>query len=141
MHVCICSTFLPFLSNTYTCTINHVVPFLPFSHTLCDLAHICAEVCCNVDSLVNKELMGAFRALCLPMTMMKSCMTGFSHLTSKSNVSRTITLSPMSTGLISCPGQALVLAWESEVWYGNAVLICKSFYFSRFCWTLVSNRS
>lgn len=60
---------------------------LPPSHTLCDLARVCAEVCCNVDPLVNKELMGAFRALCLPMTMMKSCMTGYSHLTSKSNVS------------------------------------------------------
>ena len=60
---------------------------LPSSHTLCDLARVCAEVCCNVGVLVNKELMGAFRALSLPMTMMKSCMTGFTHLTSKSNVS------------------------------------------------------
>ena len=63
-------------------------PLSQCSHTLCDLAHVCAEVCCNVGPLVNKELMGAFRALCLPMTMMKSCMTGFNHLTSKSNVSQ-----------------------------------------------------
>jgi len=55
------------------------------SPTLCDLARVCAEVCCACGPQVNSELMGAFRALCLPTTM-KSCHTGFTHLTCKTNV-------------------------------------------------------
>ena len=77
-----------FEKSKFSLSILYTVLRFVYSHTLYDLAHVCAEVCCNVGVLVNKELMGAFRALCLPMTMMKSCMTGFNHLTSKSNVSK-----------------------------------------------------
>ena len=86
-----CVTLYNYIDQQYTETFFHQKFILEiyshrFSHTLCDLAHVCAEVSCNIGVLVNKELMGAFRALCLPMNMMKACMTGFNHLTSKSNV-------------------------------------------------------
>ena len=63
------------------------------SPTLCDLAHVCAEVCCACGPQINQELMGAFRALCLPVTM-KSCQTGFSHLSYKTNVWHQFLTSP-----------------------------------------------
>ena len=69
-----------FQCSLFLCTYVH-----SHSPTLCDLAHVCAEVCCACGPQFNQELMGAFRALCLPVTM-KSCQTGFSHLAYKTNV-------------------------------------------------------
>lgn len=55
------------------------------SQTLSDLATICAVICYDNGPRVNSELLGAFRALCIPN--MPTLKTGFSALTNKSNVS------------------------------------------------------
>ena len=62
----------------------------PTSGILCHLAKVCAEVCSACGSTVNEELMGGFRALCLPQNILKSCHTGYVSLTQISNVSVTL---------------------------------------------------
>ena len=78
--MCFCPCF-----NVDQCSLFFRTYVRSHSPTLCDLAHVCAEVCCACGPQINQELMGAFRALCLPVTM-KSCQTGFSHLAYKTNV-------------------------------------------------------
>ena len=68
--------------NTHTHT--HSLS-LYLSHALTVLAHICAEACCSIDR-VPKELLGALRALCIPHTTYKACVTGYTQLTQKTDV-------------------------------------------------------
>ncbi len=51
---------------------------------LSQLAFVCAEVCCDRGGGMNSELLGAFRALCIPNQ--STTKTGFTALTNKSNV-------------------------------------------------------
>ena len=55
---------------------------------LSQLAFVCAEVCCDKGGEINSELLGAFRALCIPNQ--STTKTGFTALTNKTNVSSNI---------------------------------------------------
>lgn len=65
---------------------NSLFFLTPCSEHLCVLARVCAEVCVTCGSKVNKELMGAFRALCIPGSIIKTCHTGFTPLVHRTNV-------------------------------------------------------
>ena len=70
-HVCWLSAYLPAWS----------------SESLCDLTHICAAVSSSCGPKTNRELMGAFRALCMPSQGLKGSHAGYSLLTGRTNVS------------------------------------------------------
>jgi len=57
------------------------------SESLCDLANLCASVSSSCGPKTNKELMGAFRALCMPSQGLKGSHAGYSCLTSRTSVS------------------------------------------------------
>ena len=67
-------------THTHTHTHTH-------SQALYDLAQVCAGVTTVCGKQVNSELLGAFRALCLPTNIFKFCQSGYSQLTSRNNLS------------------------------------------------------
>lgn len=83
-------------------TYNANCPLHVHSQTLYDLAQVCAGVAAMCGKQVNSELLGAFRALCLPTTIFKFCQSGYSQLITRNNVSQFHTIIIVADGSVVC---------------------------------------